>query len=121
MPYDNETVRLNETMKVNVTALIMRIILLAVGFGLVLFLSAGTLAWRAAWAYLVLLFGFVIGITVWLSRFNPDLLEERMSGIGKPDQKSWDKVFLLVLLPVFLGWHVVMALDAVRFHWLPAP
>ena len=44
-----------------------------------------------------------------------------MSGIGKPGQKSWDKVFLLVLLPVFLGWHVVMALDAVRFRWLPIP
>src|SRR5215213_1952939 len=121
MPYDNETVRPNETMKVNVTALIMRIILLAVGFGLVLFLSAGTLAWPAGWAYLVLLFGFVIGITIWLSRFNPELLEERMSGIGKPDQKRWDKVFLAVLLPIFFGWYVVMALDGVRFHWSQMP
>jgi protein-S-isoprenylcysteine O-methyltransferase Ste14 len=108
-------------MKVNVTQLVIRIILTAVAFAVVLFLPAGTLAWPAGWAYLVLLFAFVIGITIWLSRFNPDLLEERMSGIGKPDQKSWDKVFLLVLLPVFLGWHVVMALDGVRFRWLPLP
>jgi protein-S-isoprenylcysteine O-methyltransferase Ste14 len=41
-----------------------------------------------------------------------------VSGIGKPSQKSWDKVFLALLLPVFFGWYVVMALDAVRFHWL---
>ena len=104
-------------MKVNVTELIIRIILTAVGFGLVLFLPAGTLAWPAAWAYLVLLFGFTTGISVWLARFNPDLLEERMSGIGKPGQKSWDKIFLALLLPVFFGWYVLMALDAVRFGW----
>jgi protein-S-isoprenylcysteine O-methyltransferase Ste14 len=87
----------------------------------VLFLPAGTLAWPAAWVYLVLLFGFTIGISIWLARFNPELLEERMSGIGKPGQKSWDKVFLALLLPVFFGWYVVMALDAVRFHWSQMP
>lgn len=103
-------------MKVNVTELIIRTMLTAVGFGVVLFLPAGTLDWPPAWVYLVLLFSFTIGITVWLSRFNPDLLEERMRGIGKPGQKRWDKVFLAVLLPVFIGWYVVMALDAVRFH-----
>ena len=108
-------------MKVNVTELIIRLILTAVGFGLVLFLPAGTLAWTAAWIYLVLLFAFVIGITLWLSRFNPDLLEERMSGIGKPGQKSWDKVFLAILLPVFFGWYVLMGLDAVRFRWSQVP
>mgnify|MGYP003297262150 CR=1 FL=1 len=108
-------------MKVNVTELIIRLILTAVGFGVVLFLPAGTLAWPAGWVYLVLLFGFTIGITVWLARFNPELLEERMSGIGKPGQKSWDKVFLALLLPVFFGWYVVMALDAVRFEWSRMP
>jgi protein-S-isoprenylcysteine O-methyltransferase Ste14 len=108
-------------MKVNVTQLIMRTILMAVGFALMLFLPAGTIAWPAGWAYLVLLFGFTIGLTVWLSRFNPDLLEERVRGIGKPGQKSWDKVFLRVLLPVFFGWYVIMALDAMRFHSLHLP
>jgi protein-S-isoprenylcysteine O-methyltransferase Ste14 len=108
-------------MKVNVAELIIRTSLMFVGFGVVLFLPAGTLAWPAAWVYLVLLFGFTIGITIWLSRFNPELLEERMSGIGKPGQKTWDKVFLALLLPVFFGWYVVMALDAVRFQWSHLP
>ena len=94
---------------------------MAVGFGVVLFLPAGTLEWPAAWAYLVLLFGFTIGITIWLSRFNPELLEERMSGIGKASHKKWDKVFLALLLPVFFGWYVFMALDAVRFQWSYIP
>ena len=108
-------------MKVNVTELIIRLLLTAVGFGVVLFLPAGTLAWPAGWVYLLLLFGFTIGVTVWLARFNPELLEERMSGIGKPGQKRWDKVFLALLLPVFFGWYVVMALDAVRFEWSGMP
>jgi protein-S-isoprenylcysteine O-methyltransferase Ste14 len=108
-------------MKVNVTELIIRLMLTAGAFGLLLFLPAGTIDWPAAWVYLVLVFGFTIGISVWLARFNPELLEERMSGIGKPGQKSWDKVFLLVLVPVFLGWHVVMSLDAVRFQWSSVP
>ena len=108
-------------MKVNITELVIRIVLTAVGFGLVLFLPAGTLAWPAACVYLVLLFGFTIGITIWLARFNPELLEERMSGIGKPGQKRWDKIFLALLLPVFFGWYVVMALDAVRFRWSRVP
>jgi protein-S-isoprenylcysteine O-methyltransferase Ste14 len=108
-------------MKVNLAGLIVRLILTAVAFGLVLFLPAGTSAWPAAWIYLVLLFGFTIGISIWLSHFNPELLEERMSGIGKPNQKTWDKVFLALLLPVFFGWYVLMALDAVRFQWSHIP
>ena len=108
-------------MKVNVTELVIRIILTAVVFGLVLFLPAGTLDWPAAWVYLVLLFSFTIGISVWLLRFNPDLLSERMSGIGRPGQKTWDKVFLAFLLPIFFLWYVVMALDAVRYHWSEIP
>ena len=75
-------------MKVNVTDLVIRIILTAVVFGVVLFLPAGTLAWPAAWVYLVLLFSFTIGVSVWLSRFNPELLSERVSGIGKPRSQA---------------------------------
>jgi protein-S-isoprenylcysteine O-methyltransferase Ste14 len=108
-------------MKINVKELVIRLILTFVVFGVVLFLPAGTVNWRAAWVYLVLLFAFTIGITVWLSRFNPELLSERVSGLGKTGHKKWDKVFLALLLPVFFAWYVVMALDAVRYEWLALP
>jgi protein-S-isoprenylcysteine O-methyltransferase Ste14 len=108
-------------MKVGVIELAIRLILTAAAFALVLFLPAGTLAWPAAWIYLVLLFGFAVGISVWLLRFNPELLAERLSGIGKPDQKTWDKVFLALLFPVFFSWYVMMGLDAVRFQWSRVP
>ncbi|HKY29094.1 MAG TPA: isoprenylcysteine carboxylmethyltransferase family protein [Pyrinomonadaceae bacterium] len=108
-------------MKVDVAQLIIRTIATAVLFALLLFLPAGTITWWAGWAYLVLLLGFTIGLTFWLLRFNPDLLAERLTGIGKPDQKSWDKVFIALVGPVFFAWLVLMPLDAVRFRWSHVP
>lgn len=107
--------------EVDIAQLIIRTIATVVLFALVLFLPAGTITWWAGWAYLVLVFGFAIALTVWLLRFNPDLLAERLSGIGKPDQKSWDKVFLALLGIVFFAWLVLMPLDAMRFRWSHVP
>jgi protein-S-isoprenylcysteine O-methyltransferase Ste14 len=90
-------------------------------FGLVLFLAAGTIAWPAGWTYLILFFGFVVALSLWLLRHNPGLLTERMTGIGKSDQKAWDKVFLLLANVVFFAWLVLMPLDAVRFHGSQVP
>jgi protein-S-isoprenylcysteine O-methyltransferase Ste14 len=90
-------------------------------FALALFLAAGTVAWTAGWAFLVLFFGFTIALSAWLLKHNPGLLTERMTGIGKPDQKTWDKVFFVVANVIFLAWLVVMPLDAVRFRWSQVP
>lgn len=108
-------------MKVNVSQLIIRTIATFVIFALALFLPAGTFSWWAGWAYLVLVFGFAIALTFWLLKFNPDLLAERLTGIGKPDQKFWDKVLLSLLGLVFFAWLVFMPLDAVRFRWSHLP
>ena len=94
---------------------------MAVVFPVTLFLPAGTLAWPAAWVFLGLFFGFSVALSLWLLRFNPDLLAERMAGIGKPDQKAWDKVLLAITAIIFYGWLVLMGLDAVRFHWSQVP
>lgn len=67
-----------------------------------------------------------VALSLWLLRHRPGLLTERMTGIGKPDQKTCDKVFYVVANVLFLAWLVVMPLDAVRFHasrmpvWLQA-
>jgi protein-S-isoprenylcysteine O-methyltransferase Ste14 len=86
-------------------------------FALALFLAAGTIAWPAGWTFLILFFGFVVAISLWLLRNNPGLLTERMTGVGKPGQKAWDKVWYLLANVVFFAWLVLMALDAARFHW----
>lgn len=91
---------------VNTTQLAARISGLAVIFAATLFLSAGTMAWLAGWIFLALFFAFVIDLSIWLLRFDPALLAERMSGIGKSDQKTWDKVIVAMFVlatPLLLG------------------
>ena len=92
-----------------------------VAFGLALFLAAGTVVWPAGWVFLVLFFGFTVALSRWLFRHNSGLLTERMTGIGKPDQPAWDRVFFVVMEVFFLAWLVLMPLDAVRFRWSQMP
>ena len=94
---------------------------MAAVFGLALFGAAGTVAWAAGWVYMALMFGFVAAISAWLARHDPALLTERMTGIGKADQKAWDKVWFAATNVLFLGWLVLMPLDAVRFGWSRVP
>lgn len=101
--------------------LAIRIVGMAVVFSATLFLSAGTLNWPTAWAFLVLFFAFTVALSLWLLRFNPDLLAERLTGIGKPNQKVWDKMLLAITAIVFFAWLALMALDAVRFGWSHVP
>ena len=108
-------------MGANQKLLIAQVTGMFVVFALVLFLSAGTAAWLAGWAFLVLFFSFVIVLSFWLLRHNPGLLTERMTGVGKPDQKGWDKVFFALANLLFIAWLIVMPLDAVRFHWSQLP
>lgn len=108
-------------MTVNLKLLTVQIIGMFVVIGLVLFLAAGTIFWLAGWTYLLLFFIFTVALSAWLLKHNPGLLTERQTGIGKPDQKKWDKVFFAVAIILFLGWLVLMPLDAVRFHWSRVP
>lgn len=108
-------------MAVNRRMLTLQIIGLFVVFAVALFWAAGTVAWLAGWAFLVLFFGFVVAISLWLLQNNPGLLTERMTGIGKADQKTWDKVFFALANVLFLAWLILMPLDAVRFRWSQMP
>ncbi len=108
-------------MKFNLRMLTVEIVGTFVVFGLALFLAAGTVAWLAGWAFLVLFFGFTVALSRWLLRHNPGLLIERMTGIGKPNQPTWDRVFFAAIEVFFLAWLVLMPLDAVRFHWSKMP
>jgi protein-S-isoprenylcysteine O-methyltransferase Ste14 len=107
-------------MQINIKLLIGQTAVLFVLFSLALFLPAGTLTWLTGWIYIVLFFGFFIGVNVWLYKHNPGLLQERMS-LERPDQKGWDKILFPLLLILPFVWLVFISLDAVRFHWSPLP
>jgi protein-S-isoprenylcysteine O-methyltransferase Ste14 len=94
-------------------------------FGLVitalpLFLAAGTVLWPAGWIYLILLYGWLLIGILLLLKYNPGLLAERIN-ISPPNQKAWDKVFVLLLNVFFFAWMILMPFDAVRFHWSQMP
>jgi protein-S-isoprenylcysteine O-methyltransferase Ste14 len=108
-------------MKVNLTLLTLQIAGTFVVFAVVLFLAAGTAAWLAGWVFLGMFFGFTIALSRWLLQNNPGLLTERMTGIGKADQKTWDKVFFALANVLFISWLLLMPLDAVRFGWSRVP
>ena len=87
-------------------------------FPLVLFLAAGTIAWPAAWIFLLLFYSDIALTVRWLARHNPGLLEERMS-VFKPNAKR-DTMFIVVTAVSFV-WLIVMPLDVGRFHWSHLP
>lgn len=88
---------------VNIRLLTAEIVGMFGVFALTLFLAAGTVRWPVGWAFLVLFSGFTIVLSRWLLRHNPGLLTERMTGIGKPDQPTWDRAFFLLMQVFFLA------------------
>jgi protein-S-isoprenylcysteine O-methyltransferase Ste14 len=86
-----------------------------------LFIPAGTVDWVAGWVYVALLCGVTLLVVRMLARYDPQLLEERVSSPIQGNQPRWDKVFLPVLLLLFVTWLILMPLDAVRFGWSDVP
>jgi protein-S-isoprenylcysteine O-methyltransferase Ste14 len=83
---------------------------------------AGTFYYPGAWAFIAI---FAIGgfaIMVWLGKYSPRLLQERLSPPIQRDQKPWDKVFLTILMLGFMAWLPFMTWDAKRtgFDAVPA-
>jgi protein-S-isoprenylcysteine O-methyltransferase Ste14 len=84
--------------------------------GLILFGSAGTLAWPQAWVFLALFILCSVGMGVWLMRADPELLAERMKSPFAGDQSLRDRIVIVVFMVWFAVWLVVMGFD-VRFGW----
>ncbi len=105
--------------------MIARLIVQTLGWiaimGAVLFGSAGTVRWPAAWVFLSEMAVLGIGVGLWLAQRDPVLLAQRLASPIQRDQKSWDKVFMATLLVAFCAWFILMGLDAVRYKWSSVP
>ena len=104
-----------------VVRLIVQTLLWFGGMGVLLFLSAGTLNWPGAWAFLGVMIGLGLGCGLLLARHDPALLKERLSPPIQRDQVPADKVFMSLLMVLIFGWLVFMAFDAVRYGWSSMP
>jgi protein-S-isoprenylcysteine O-methyltransferase Ste14 len=89
--------------------------------GILLFGSAGTLAWPQAWLF-ILEFG-VLGLAsgIAIAGSDPELLRERMRSPVQRGQKSWDRALMIPMFAIWMAQYVVAGLDAVRFHTSEMP
>ena len=89
--------------------------------GALLFLGAGTLAWTAAWLWLLewAVLGAWIGL--WLARTDPGLLAERLAPFAQREQAGWDRVFMVAVSVGWCAWLYLMGSDVVRHRWSHVP
>jgi len=100
----------------------VRLVADAVLVGLLLFLSAGTIAWPRAWALLAVLLVIRTVGALAIHHVNPDLLRERAGLPIHKEQSRADQLLLLgVLATGFLGLPIIAGVDVFRWHALPRP
>jgi protein-S-isoprenylcysteine O-methyltransferase Ste14 len=100
-----------------VPKVLAQIAVMMVAFAALLLGSAGTWRWPSGWAFVALFTAVSLAVTLWLARADPGLLEERMKPPIQRDQKPWDRVFLGFVMAVYVGWLVLMGVDARRMGW----
>ena len=94
-----------------IAKLLLQNSIFVVALGALLFASAGTLHWPAAWVFLVT--SAILGPACgwWLARTDPALLAERMRPTFQADQPAADKKFMLAFAVATLIWLVAIGLD----------
>ena len=85
-------------------------------YGLILFLSAGTLGWVWGWIFLGVLAIHLIAHPLLLLPRNPELLVEREKGFLDKEVRHWDKRLTSLAGGLMMLTWVVAGLDY-RFQW----
>jgi len=96
------------------------LVALAIFMGLLIFASAGTIQYWQAWVYLSVFFGASTLITIYLMKWDPALLERRMSGGPTAEKRPAQKLIMLFTSIGFIALLLVPALDH-RFGWSFVP
>ncbi|SRR5208283_5617930 len=84
------------------------------------FVAAGRLDWIRGWICVAAYVLTMSAVGVLVHRANPGLMKVRSSPHWK-DTKTFDKVILLLFLPLSFAQPAIAGLDAVRFHWSSMP
>jgi protein-S-isoprenylcysteine O-methyltransferase Ste14 len=99
-----------------------RVVADAVVVAIVLFTTAGTIAWPHAWVLVSVLLIVRVVSAIVIYRANPALLEERATVLIHRDQPLSDRVVLILFMTAaFIGVPAIAAIDVFHWHVLPGP
>ncbi|HEX3251505.1 MAG TPA: isoprenylcysteine carboxylmethyltransferase family protein [Pyrinomonadaceae bacterium] len=88
-------------------------------FPVILLFLGGDWRWPEGWFYSIVFYVMCSADLLYLHFKDPALLKERFGSPVQKEQKTWDKVLLMLFFLEFLVWFAIMPLDARRFHWSP--
>lgn len=94
-------------------------IALSVLYVALIFIAAGTIHWPRLWFFLAFYVTTTSVFMIWLKKYDPGLLKERMS--VKKDVKKRDRTIIRAYTVLLFVMFLVAPLDAVRFHWSHVP
>jgi protein-S-isoprenylcysteine O-methyltransferase Ste14 len=99
---------------------IRRILLFAVAMAALLFVPAWTLNYWQAWVFLAVYFTPTVAITVYLMKYDPELLARRMRAGPRAEKRPSQKIIMAFTSIGFVSLIVLPAIDH-RFGWSAVP
>lgn len=81
-----------------------------------MFVAAGTLNWLRGWICIVVLFPTYAIAAILVRLKNRELLTALANWSGW-EMRPFDRIFIMLMFPLYLAQPIVAGLDAVRFHW----
>ena len=94
-----------------IAKLLLQNTIFVAALGALLFATAGTLHWLAAWVFLAVSATLGPACGLWLAKTDPALLAERLRPTFQADQPAADKKFMLIFILMMLIWLVAIGLD----------
>src|SRR5262249_38546342 len=107
------------TNKVTRAKFILSVVATIVVFPAIVLLESGDWRWVEGWILALWFEAMVLSTMIYLYFYDPALLAERSKLPGSENQKQWDKYVVVAIYVLWLGWFIVMPLDAKRFRWSP--
>jgi protein-S-isoprenylcysteine O-methyltransferase Ste14 len=86
----------------------------------VLFVTAGTIDYWQAWAFLLVFFGSSFAVTAYLAKYDPGLLERRLAAGPSAEKEQSQKLIQLLAMVAFVAIFVFPAIDH-RYGWSSVP
>jgi protein-S-isoprenylcysteine O-methyltransferase Ste14 len=84
------------------------------------FLPADTFDYWQGWGFTAVFVGATVGLTVYLAKHDPKLLERRLSAGPQAEKEPRQKIIMSLAMLGFAALPVISGLDW-RFQWAPVP